>query len=1259
MRILRPVDGLGSAEPSLRPPRAKAVEKVLLTPAPTSLYLLAALCQPRAERREQLERAAAWFELERVLADLDPQLNRQPIEQRWLRLLERAATELERGEGQQLTALITVLERAGALVDDGAKVPRLDRLWQRVSQELEANPEWSHRGMQPMTLRGRWTRLRGHLAEVLASMAAQASPASLLPREARTPLMFEPASFKLISTALRADRGFVVIDADPGSGRNELAIAYAHKFHARDYDRVFVLRATDRLRLEQDFLEMAALIVGGGHDRARLRREALAYLETHDRWLMVFLSVSDPALLLPIIPWRENRGNILCTAEPQRGERDPWGEYYGVTPTPIAAFTPVDAASPGEAGSGPTFDGRRYLVDAVSAGAAETEAFAAVASAVGHSRYATALAIAWLRYTRDAWIGPEADRDGRQLAAYAESWARQSPEEQQRSTETRAALIQLQELDRTQGAKGRRRSKEDEQVEADALQLVARLSPFVTPGMPIATFQAVLLDHPAYVVSDRIEDRRLRCLAELALADPHDASAARKSFHINPSVLEAASAFQANPEERHQAQADAARTLVRLLTRRQPMRGIPDVAFELLPHIEAMAKLESAETASGDRPPRPLLAAELFAYGALSHLERNRVRDGLRLLEEVKRIVEDVKDRYPGLPIDDEMLEDWQDLSEDPSLDRALRPEPLAKRLGKLIRAMRYGGFPGAAADVFGWIEPFLDSKRPLRDPANTERLVARLRFEAGMVFHDLDNLEAAETQLDQSLEVASDLDAACRTMIEGLQAEILLDRGEHRLAREKVRRVGEVRRLELDAAPGQDRQAWLGDVARSDYLEGRIAYVRGHLVEAHELFQSSVERWHEVLDSDAEAGREHYSPLNQIVVRSYAALLDALLGRPLRASEEADAILYDLETTFYRPHAGAIVRTNVAQVYRIAGRVGDAVRVHRKAAEDAERGWRPGHRIERLVRRQLADSLLDDGQSDLALDLLLGLLDRPEREAAESETHGLDTPRVLGSLGRLLVEHSLSPGPLKPKPSDDVYIDLAERVLVIAQGLFASNTDEPGAQNPGALACMLSRAEIGLRLRDHATARAFAEQAVELAEAQYAGAVGEVLARARLLRARALDPDIDEEGLDDLELELERLDSPAVQKPLDDFELALARLDIDVRRVEIGIQRDGLTLSEVEAKALLNDARQSLLKPLEHLEPSLGASRPHQAVARVYAELAAAAQRVGAAAQLGSRNARERDRRRPQLGIEPTALSYRVGAAMDRVTHQGAESVS
>lgn len=100
-----------------------------------------------------------------------------------------------------------------------------------------------------------------------------------------------------------------------GVGKTQLAVHYAYE-HAAEYRLVWWLRAEESPALASDFASLARHL--GLPERGILdQREVIAavrlYLESHDRWLLVFDNAEEPRDLRPYIP-RSGSGHVLITS---------------------------------------------------------------------------------------------------------------------------------------------------------------------------------------------------------------------------------------------------------------------------------------------------------------------------------------------------------------------------------------------------------------------------------------------------------------------------------------------------------------------------------------------------------------------------------------------------------------------------------------------------------------------------------------------------------------------------------------------------------------------------------------------------------------------------------------------------------------------------------------------------------------------------------------------------------------------------------
>ena len=1008
-------------------PDAPVLEAQLFRSSPR--YLLALYCQPSSERRRGLEEAADWFGLDSALRRLDPTGNlHTAIDDRWLTLLELCTTHLpSEADRRELKALVEAMRRMRALADDDPQQASLEKLWMAMSDTLRAKAGPSgagkYDGLNAATLRGRkWHALRAEVARALADVVAHVSPVSLLPRAPRKPSAFHPSTFNALSRELRREArgsGLVVLTGAQGSGRTELALTYAHEKHEdRTYDQVFVLRASDQLRLERDFLTMARILAPGAEHRAELRREALRHLETNSRWLIVFMSVNDPVILLPFLPWTTS-GHVLCTidarAVPRPAAEELWLRHFNVVPIDLETLqarlqrrTAMNA-----------------LAEVVPRTLRSDERLEQIAKRFDDSRYAMALALGWLRHTGlPAGSDPEllAAHASEQLDGYLAAWdkasalldaANDKAHPRAHPPGITAALVLLMELydPEFSGARPkhawasigwrRRDSVENRKLEHDALLLLARIEPFIDQGLTASSLQVVLLDDKTYDTHDRIDDERLQLLDRLALAERATDVPTGKYFDVNAAVLTAVRVLDSHVTLEQRALAIASRTMVKVLPDSVVDGALPDLAFEMLPHVEALAHREAgaARDYESSKPPpegvgpmRPIVAIELYGRAALCHLTRGRTRTAGTRMAEMMRVF----DYLAAAP--DTSLEDWEGIEE----HGVAPPPPPAARMARLVRALRTSGFPEPAATICGRLEQVAVEHHAFADaPAD----VARLRFEGAMALHDLNRIDEARVQLEAAKCAWRRLnDERRHAMAVSFEAELDFDSGLFTDARDKAERAREVRKRLLASAPRDGLARPTAEIARSNFLLGRIAYVDGELGLARDLLGQAVKGWEDALERGShEFAGPRFSTINLVTARSYHALMLALLGSVRAAVDEAEAVRRELKRTPHAQSTAVAILSNVAQTLRMAGRVNEAATLHLYAVGAARSTWLDDNDVElplvRVVRRKCAESLLDAGRPNDALLELRDLLEVPERPAdrGASARRGarLDGPRT------------------------------------------------------------------------------------------------------------------------------------------------------------------------------------------------------------------------------------------------------------------------
>lgn len=126
-----------------------------------------------------------------------------------------------------------------------------------------------------------------------------------------------------------------------GVGKTQTAVEYAYRYFEDEptYEWVLWVNASD-LTLAASFGSIATDLALPNHATNKLDENIAAvcrWLETHDRWLLIFDNVDDPKSLKPFRPKNPN-GRILLTSRAQRFEN------LGVAnPIPIHEMTPTEA----------------------------------------------------------------------------------------------------------------------------------------------------------------------------------------------------------------------------------------------------------------------------------------------------------------------------------------------------------------------------------------------------------------------------------------------------------------------------------------------------------------------------------------------------------------------------------------------------------------------------------------------------------------------------------------------------------------------------------------------------------------------------------------------------------------------------------------------------------------------------------------------------------------------------------------------------
>lgn len=99
-----------------------------------------------------------------------------------------------------------------------------------------------------------------------------------------------------------------------GIGKTQTALEYAYRY-ADKYSHILWVRAETESELAAGYAQLARqlnLVTAEAQDD-QIRHAVRAWLEDHDRWLVLFDNADTPRLLLPFLP-RQSRGHILLTS---------------------------------------------------------------------------------------------------------------------------------------------------------------------------------------------------------------------------------------------------------------------------------------------------------------------------------------------------------------------------------------------------------------------------------------------------------------------------------------------------------------------------------------------------------------------------------------------------------------------------------------------------------------------------------------------------------------------------------------------------------------------------------------------------------------------------------------------------------------------------------------------------------------------------------------------------------------------------------
>ena len=126
-----------------------------------------------------------------------------------------------------------------------------------------------------------------------------------------------------------------------GVGKTQIALEYCYRYDT-EYDYVFWMSAVDQTRLLSSFREVATLIgskeIASNQTPEDVARAVLRWLQSKEKWLMLFDNLDDIYILKGYLPLTHSSGHVLITTRNKNCDGIP---AEGVEITPMNSYESV------------------------------------------------------------------------------------------------------------------------------------------------------------------------------------------------------------------------------------------------------------------------------------------------------------------------------------------------------------------------------------------------------------------------------------------------------------------------------------------------------------------------------------------------------------------------------------------------------------------------------------------------------------------------------------------------------------------------------------------------------------------------------------------------------------------------------------------------------------------------------------------------------------------------------------------------------